>query len=92
MYLQVNFGALLAAVFLVLAQSEDVLAAPQAAKRAPNGMVTMPIRSLHKARSDVHPHVVSFPTSTSFIFADAPSPQPSIFNSTSTAPISEWLG
>lgn len=57
MYLQVNFGALLAAIVLVLAQSEDVLAAPQAARRAPNGMVTMPIRSLHKARSDIHPHI-----------------------------------
>jgi len=44
-------------LFLVLAQTEDVLAAPQAAKRAPNGMVSMPIRSLHKARSDVHPHI-----------------------------------
>jgi hypothetical protein len=58
MYLQVNFGALLAALFLVMAQSEDVLAAPQTAKRAPNGMVSIPIRSLHKAWSDVHPHIV----------------------------------
>jgi len=57
MFLQVNFSALLAALIFVLASSEDVLAAPQAAKRAPNGMVTLPIRSLHKARSDVHPHI-----------------------------------
>ena len=55
MQLGFSFSLLLASILFTL--STGVEAAPT--RRANPGFVTLPIKRIHQARDDIHPHVVS---------------------------------